>query len=99
MRRPRDFDAELKALSDKAKTLKDRRVKQLGELVLATGAGVLIDAVQTRDQAVTEGWRRRGAEWFLGKGRGAADGPRTDPQGAPALDGGASPDRSGKGQD
>ena len=108
MRRPRDFDAELKALSDKAKTLKDRRVKQLGELVLATGAdtldadilaGVLIDAVQTGDQAVTEGWRRRGAEWFLGKGRGAADGPRTDPQGAPALDGGASPDRSGKGQD
>jgi hypothetical protein len=35
MRKPRDFDAELKALADKAKLLKDRRVLQLGELVVA----------------------------------------------------------------
>jgi hypothetical protein len=38
MRKPRDFDSELKALADKAKQLKERRVQQLGELVIATGA-------------------------------------------------------------
>ena len=37
MRKPRDFDSELKALADKAKALRDRRVRQLGELVTATG--------------------------------------------------------------
>ena len=35
MRKPRDFESELKALADKAKALKDRRVRQLGELVMA----------------------------------------------------------------
>jgi len=38
MRKPRDFDSELKALAEKAKQLKERRVQQLGELVIATGA-------------------------------------------------------------
>jgi len=38
MRKPRDFDAELKALGDKARDLKSRKVQQLGELVIATGA-------------------------------------------------------------
>jgi len=41
MRKPRDFDAELKALEDKAKELKTRKVRQLGELVIATGADTL----------------------------------------------------------
>src|SRR5690606_39433758 len=41
MRKPRDYDAELKALEDKAKELKVRKVQQLGELVIATGAGSL----------------------------------------------------------
>jgi len=34
MRKPRDFDAELKALGNKARDLKSRKVQQLGELVL-----------------------------------------------------------------
>ncbi len=38
MRKPRDFDAELKALEDKARGLKTRKVLQLGELVIGTGA-------------------------------------------------------------
>lgn len=38
MRKPRDYDAELKALVDKARELKTRKVQQLGELVIATGA-------------------------------------------------------------
>ena len=41
MRKPRDFDAELKALGDKARDLKCRKVQKLGELVIATGADAL----------------------------------------------------------
>jgi DNA-binding protein H-NS len=41
MRKPRDFDADLKALEDKARGLKIRKVRQLGELVNATGADTL----------------------------------------------------------
>ena len=41
MRKPRDYDAELKALQDKANALKQRKVLQLGELVIATGADAL----------------------------------------------------------
>jgi hypothetical protein len=42
MRKPRDFDAELKALGDKARDLKSRKVQHLGELVIAVGAPILI---------------------------------------------------------
>jgi hypothetical protein len=38
MRKPRDFDGELKALQDKARELRTRKAQQLGELVIATGA-------------------------------------------------------------
>ena len=40
-RKPRDIDAELKALQDKARELKARQKTQLGELVIATGADSL----------------------------------------------------------
>ncbi|CDZ30610.1 Hypothetical protein NGAL_HAMBI490_54790 [Neorhizobium galegae bv. officinalis] len=58
MRMPRDFDAELKALGDRPRELKSRKVQQLGELVIATGAdalsadelaGALIVLVETTD--------------------------------------------------
>ena len=58
MRKVRDYDAELKALNDKARSLKAKRVEQLGQLVAATGAdaldaetlaGVLLDAVGSKD--------------------------------------------------
>ncbi len=41
MRKPRDYDAELKGLEDRTKELKVRKVQQLGELVIATGADAL----------------------------------------------------------
>ena len=41
MREPRDFDSELKALDQKTKQLKDRQVRQLGELVIGCGANPL----------------------------------------------------------
>jgi len=81
MRKPRDFDAELKSLEDKAKTLKDRKVRQLGELVIATGAdaldiatlaGGLLDLVEAGDAARKEGLRKRGAGFFRGGKGGAA---------------------------
>jgi len=73
MRKPQVFDSELKSLSDKVKVLKERRVRQLGELVTATGAdaldadllaGALISAVATKDAATKEGWRKAGAAFF-----------------------------------
>lgn len=73
MRKPRDYDAELKALSDKARQLRDRKVMQLGELVIAAGAdtlaidvlaGALLIATEVKDAATVEGWRARGAAFF-----------------------------------
>lgn len=78
MRKPRDIDAELRALADKAKGLKTRKITQLGELVAATGAdsldaevlaGALLAAVELKDADTKEGWRRRGAAFFQRQGR------------------------------
>jgi len=72
MRKPRDYDAELQALTDKAKALKTKKQGQLGELVIAAGAdalsieqlaGALLDAVSA-DAARKEAWRKRGASFF-----------------------------------
>ena len=40
-RKPRDFDAGLKSPEDNARDLKVRKVQQLGEPVIATGADAL----------------------------------------------------------
>lgn len=79
MRKPRDIDAELRALQDKAKTLKARKVVQLGEMVIATGAdaldaetlaGILLEALDGAKQSETkEGWRQRGAAFFQRRAR------------------------------
>ena len=98
MRKPRDFDSELKALADKARQLEERRVRQLGELVAATGAdtldtdllaGMLLDAVAMKDAATKEGWRKRGAAFFQGKVRKPAPGTQRQPSGTLPLGGGA----------
>lgn len=98
MRKPRDYDSELKTLADKAKALKERRVRQLGELVAATGAdaldadllaGVLLDAVASKDAATREGWHKAGAAFFRAKERKPA--PRSEQrlESTLPLDGGA----------
>ena len=98
MRKPRDFDSELKALADKAKAIKERRVRQLGELVAATGAdaldadllaGALLDAVANKDAATREGWRKAGAALFRSKQRKPASRSEQRPEGALPLEGGA----------
>lgn len=79
MRKVRDYDAELKALGDKAKAIKARKVEQLGQLVAATGAdaldadtlaGVLLGAVASKDTSAKEAWRAAGAAFFRRRGRG-----------------------------
>jgi len=86
MRKVRDFDAELKALEERARGLKARRTEQLGALVTSTGAdtldletlaGVLLDAVAMKDADAKEAWRAKGAAFFQRRGRKgvrAADG-------------------------
>ena len=78
MRKPRDYDSELKALNDRARALRDRKLVQLGELVIACGAdalpveqlaGALLDCVATKDAAVKEACRVRGAAFFQRKPR------------------------------
>jgi len=97
MRKPRDYDAELKALNDKARQLKERKVHQMGELVIATGAdalpveqlaGALLAVTETKDAVAKETWRKRGAAFFQRSG-GDADGTRRDAGGAAQDDGGA----------
>src|SRR5215831_2400439 len=106
VRKPRDFDAELKALGDKARNLKVRKVQQLGELVIAVGAdtlsanelaGALIVLAETKDAAKREAWSKRGAAFFQGRSRRNAPTPDRDTGRAPAQPGGARTSSGGKG--
>lgn len=104
MRRVRDYDAELKALNDKARSLKAKRVEQLGQLVSATGAdaldaetlaGVLLDAIASKDLGAKEGWRSKGAAFFQRRGRKSGGDATGDRSGVPAEPGGDAASRSG----
>ena len=83
MRKPRDYDAELKLLDDRANILKARKREQLGELVVAIGAdalpieqlaGALLIAVDQKDAGAVEAQHARGAAFFQ-----AARRPRRSP--------------------
>lgn len=73
MRKPKDYNAELKSLDERARQLRARKLQQLGELVIATGAdalpievlaGAMLHAAASSDAAEREGWRTRGAAFF-----------------------------------
>jgi DNA-binding protein H-NS len=98
MRKPRDYDSELKALEDKARELKTRKVQQLGELVIATGAdtlttdelaGALVAIAETKEAGRREAWAKRGAAWFLSKSRRSARADDGNGGGASTQSGGA----------
>ncbi len=81
MRKPRDVNAELQALIDKTRTLKEKKIRQLGELVAATGAdgldietlaGGLLAMIESSDPARRESWRTRGQAFFQRRKRDAA---------------------------
>lgn len=106
MRKPRDYDAELKALENKARELKTRKVQQLGELVIATGAdaltadelaGALIVLAETTDTGKREAWAKRGAAFFQGRARRIASAPDRDAGGVATQLGGAQPASGGTG--
>ena len=81
MRKPKDFDSELQALEQKTKSLKERKLRQLGELVTATGAdaldaetlaGALLAMIDADDPAKKESWHARGQAFFQRRSRAAA---------------------------
>ncbi|WP_374595730.1 conjugal transfer protein TraD [Sphingosinicella sp.] len=97
MRRPRDYDAEMKLLADKAKALQDRKLRELGQLVTTTGAdslgvdvlaGVLVNAAATTDMVQKEEWRTAGTAFFL-RGKHAPAGTAKDGKGRAADAGSA----------
>lgn len=75
MRKPRDIDAELAALAKKARDLKSKKVTQLGELVIATGAETLsletlagaLLAAKAAAPVQTEAWQTSGKAFFRGQ--------------------------------
>jgi len=98
MRKVRDFDAELKALNDRAKLLKQRKIQQFGELIEATGAdalepdllaGALLAAVAEKDKATMSTWSRQGAQFFRNKSRRSSRRPGGGGEGGKATDPGA----------
>ena len=104
MRKVRDYDAELKALGDKARSLKAKRVEQLGQLVAATGAdaldaetlaGVLLDAIGSEDTATKEAWRANGDAFFQRRGKKGSGAAAIDSSGDAAEPGGDAAGGSG----
>ena len=99
-RKPRDYDAELQALMDKAKKLKGQKTVQLGELVQITGAdtlpmealaGALLAAVEQSKKSpeAVARWTERGQTVFQQGGkRGKKDIP-SNPAPGPASSNGA----------
>ena len=93
MRKVRDFDAELKALNERAKLLQQRKVQQFGELVEATGAdaldadvlaGALLAAVAEKDKATMTAWSRQGAQFFRETSRKSSRRARGGSESGPA---------------
>jgi DNA-binding protein H-NS len=106
MRKPRDFDGELKALQDKARDLKSRKVLGLGELVIATGAdslsvdelaGALVVLAETKEIEKREAWAKRGAAFFQSRARRTAPPAERHTGGARAQAGGTQPSTGSKG--
>jgi DNA-binding protein H-NS len=98
MRKPRDIDSELKALAEKARQLKERRIRQLGEIVIATGAdasdaetlaGALLELAGNGDAARKESWSKRGAAFFQSTARKRGEGTERLPSGARTANSGA----------
>ena len=101
-RKPRDFDAELQALMDKAKKVKSQKTIQLGELVQVLGAdslpmealaGALLAAVEQSKktpEAVTR-WTERGQAFFQAGGKRGKKANAGDPAPGPASHSGAAP--------
>jgi len=106
MRKPRDFDAALKTLTEKTKALKESKRRQLGDVIVATGAdaldietlaGALIATVQSTDAAQKQAWKKAGVEFFR-KAKTAQSADSSQPESAQTSDSLFTPSRSGAGK-
>ncbi len=99
-RKPRDFDAELQALMDKAKKVKGQKTVQLGELVQVTGAdalpmealaGALLAAVEQSKKSpeAVQKWAERGQAVFQPAGKRGKKAEPGDAAPGPASSNGA----------
>ena len=99
-RKPRDFDAELQALMDKAKKVKGQKTVQLGELVQVTGAdslpmealaGALLAAVEQSKKSpeAIARWTERGQAVFQQGGKRGKKAAFGEPAPGPASSNGA----------
>lgn len=107
MRKPRDYAADLKALNDRARQLQERRVRELGDLVIATGAdelpiehlaGALLAARRTSDLVTKEEWRALGEAFFRGPARKHGKGDHRDDKGTASTSRSPKPDAGGAGE-
>jgi len=73
MRQPRNYDAALRALTERARALKTKKVTQLGEVMIAVGAGelepeiiagMLLASLDQMTPAQQADWRARGEAFF-----------------------------------
>jgi hypothetical protein len=99
-RKPRDFDAELQALMERAKKVKTQKTVQLGELVQLVGAdalpfealaGALLAALEQskkQPEAVAR-WTERGQAFFQQGGRRGKKSASGEAAGATPDNGGA----------
>jgi hypothetical protein len=106
-RKPRDFDAELAVIMERAKKVKSQKTVQLGELVQVTGAdalpiealaGALLAALEQskkQPEAITR-WTERGQTFFQQGGkRGKKAAAGDTPSGATSNNGAAqTPERA-----
>jgi hypothetical protein len=106
-RKPRDYDAELQTLMERAKKVKTQKTTQLGELVQVTGAdtlpfealaGALLAALEQskkQPEAVAR-WTERGQAFFQQGGKRGTKATASDIAGGAAGDNGAAktPDRA-----
>ncbi len=98
-RKPRDYDAELQTLMDRAKKLKGQKTVQLGELVQVTGAdalpvealaGALLAAVEQSKKSpeAVQRWAERGQALFQQGGKRGSKAGAAEPADRPASDSG-----------
>jgi hypothetical protein len=99
-RKPRDYDAELQALMEKAKKVKTQKTTQLGELIQIVGAdalpiealaGALLAAIEQSKktpEAVAR-WTERGQAFFQQGGKRGTKAATGDTASGTAGDNGA----------
>ena len=106
-RKPRDYDAELQALMERAKKVKTQKTVQLGELVQVVGAdtlpmealaGALLAAVEQSKKTPESvaRWTERGQSFFQQGGKRGKKQAAGDTAGGAAGDNGSAktPDRA-----